>query len=291
VAVVLSVLCAVVYGASDFCGGLASRRTASLGVVVLSQCVGLVLLLAIMPAFGGAPHLADWGYGAFCGIAGAGAVLLLYRALSIGTMGIISPVTAVIGAGVPVAYGVLARHERPSLLAIAGIVAALLAVVCVSIGPGATDETAMSAPRATGTLPPGLLEAIVAGAFFGAFFISLAQTRPEAGMYPLLSARLISLVLLALGGVASGRFAEMRVARPVIALVCACGALDVSANVLFILAAHSGGQLSVVAVLCSLYPASTVTLAGIILGERLVRTQWAGVVMALAGVAAISAAR
>jgi drug/metabolite transporter (DMT)-like permease len=289
VAILFSVLCSVVYGASDFCGGLASRKTAALGVVVLSQCVGLALLLAIMPAFGGMPRPSDWGFGAVCGIAGAGAVLLLYRALSVGTMGIISPVTAVIGAAVPIAFGVAVRHERPSLLATAGIIAALIAVVCVSIGPGGAETTA-AAPRAATVLPPGLLEALLAGTFFGAFFIALAQTRPEAGMYPLLSARLASLVLLALGGVVSGRFAEMRVARPMLALVCACGALDLAANVLFILAAHSGGSLSVVAVLTSLYPAATVTLAGIVLGERLVRVQWAGVVMALAGVAAISAA-
>jgi drug/metabolite transporter (DMT)-like permease len=110
-------------------------------------------------------------------------------------------------------------------------------------------------------------------------------------MYPLLSARLTTLVLLAIVGLAGRQTAQLRVARPVIALVCVCGALDVTANVLFILAAHSGGMLSIIAVLSSLYPASTVALAGIVLGERLVRMQWAGVVMALAGVVAISAAR
>ncbi len=290
-AIVFSVLCAVIYGGSDFCGGLASRRTATLGVVVLSQGVGFVLLLALMPAFGGVPHPGDWIWGACCGIAGGGAIVLLYRGLAIGTMGIVSPVTAVIGAVVPIVYGVVARHERPSLLATAGIVAALIAVVCVSASSG--NDPAADAPARTqrAALPPGLLEALGAGFFFGAFFIALAQTRADAGMYPLLSARLTTLALLAVAGVAGGRVSQMRVARPVIALVCLCGTLDVTANVLFILAAHAGGMLSIVAVLSSLYPASTVALAGIVLGERLVRVQWAGVVMALAGVVAISAAR
>ncbi len=289
-AIVLSVLCAVIYGASDFCGGLASRRTATLGVVVLSQGVGFVLLLALMPVFGGVPQPGDWIWGACCGIAGGGAILLLYRGLSIGTMGIVSPVTAVIGAAVPIVYGILARHERPSLLATGGIVAALIAVVCVSASGGNATSAGEPARAKAAVLPPGLLEALAAGAFFGAFFIALAQTRAAAGMYPLLSARLTTLVLLAIVGLAGRQTAQMRVARPVIALVCVCGALDVTANVLFILAAHSGGMLSIVAVLSSLYPASTVALAGIVLGERLVRVQWAGVFMALAGVVAISAA-
>jgi drug/metabolite transporter (DMT)-like permease len=287
-AVVFSVLCAIVYGSSDFCGGLASRRTATLGVVVLSQAVGFVLLLAVIPVFGGSPATGDGVWGSVCGVAGGGAIALLYRGLSIGTMGVVSPITAVLAAVVPIVYGVAFRGERPVPLASAGILAALIAVVCVSLSPASVDAGEKS--RTARGVPPGLLEALGAGLFFGLYFIALAQTRTGAGMYPLLVARLTSLVLLALGGLVIGRAADLRVARPAIALVIACGAGDVTANVLYVLAAHSG-MLSIVAVLSSLYPASTVALAAIVLHERLARLQWAGVAIAFAGVLAISLAR
>jgi drug/metabolite transporter (DMT)-like permease len=291
VAIVFSVLCAVVYGASDFCGGLASRRTATLGVVFASQGVGFVLLLALMPWFGGTPLDGDWLWGAACGVAGAGALLLLYRGLAIGTMGIVSPVAALLAALVPIAYGVALRGERPSWLTIAGIAVALVAVVCVSVSPGAPAPADAPAPdvRRTFALPPGMPEAIGAGICFGLIFITLAQTRAAAGLTPLLVARLTTVVLVALLGIAGGNTRELRVARPALVAVGVCGALDVAANICYLLAVHSG-LISIVAVISSLYPASTLALAAIVFGERLVRVQWAGVVLALAGVAAISAA-
>jgi drug/metabolite transporter (DMT)-like permease len=289
VAIVFSVLCALVYGAGDFCGGLASKRTATLGVVVVAQFAGLVLLLVVLPFSGGAPVRSDWLWGAVCGISGGGAVGLLYRGLAIGKMGIVSPTTAVIAAAVPILFGVLARGERPSWLAVGGIIAALFAVVCVSAAPDDASDGAGDGERATRKLPPGVLEALIAGTCFGAFFIALAQTRTEAGMYPLLAARIATLAILTAGAFATRHGADLRVARPVLAIALACGVLDLAANVLFMLAVRSG-MISIVAVISSLYPASTVTLAAVLLGERLVRIQWIGVALALGGVAAISAA-
>jgi drug/metabolite transporter (DMT)-like permease len=155
----------------------------------------------------------------------------------------------------------------------------LLAVVLVS-APG----------RGAQLLPAGIPEALLAGLGFGAYFIALAQTRAAAGMVPLLAARATSVVLLVAGGLAFGGLANVRLARPAFALVALCGALDVSANVLYVLAAH-GGLLSLVAVLTSLYPAATVALAAIVLRERLGRVQWIGVVLALGGAAVISAGK
>jgi drug/metabolite transporter (DMT)-like permease len=288
-AILFSILCAVVYGASDFYGGLASRRTATLGVVVVSQGVGFVLLLAFAPLFGGAPVVSDWFWGAMCGIATGAALVLLYRGLAIGTMGVVSPITAVLAAAVPIAYGVILRGERPATTAIAGIVLALAAVVCVSASP-ASETQSGDAPARTALLPPGVIEAIGAGVFFGTIFITLAQTHAAAGMYPLLVARITTFGLFALGGALAGKIADVRVPRSALALVALCGALDVSANVFYVIAVHSG-LISLVAVISSLYPASTVALAAIVLRERLVRIQWAGVAMALAGVAAISVSR
>ncbi len=286
-AVVLALACAIVYGSADFFGGLASRRAATVGVVVVSQAIGSLLLLAALPFLGGHATAADWAWGAACGVAGAGAVALLYRGLAIGTMGIVSPTTAGLAALVPVAYGIMARGEHPSPLAVAGIAAALVAIILVSLAPPTDAATAASKRRG---LPPGLAEALGAGILFGCFFIALAQSGPAAGLLPLVSARATSLLLLGLGALVFGRVADLRVGRGALPAIVVCGLLDMGANILFLLAARSG-MISVVAVVSSLYPAATVALAGIVLHERLGRTQWTGVGFALAGVIAMSAGR
>ena len=285
--IALALVAALVYGSSDFFGGLASRRASTIGVVVCSQGFGLVLLAIVLPIVGGHAVPGDLAWGAACGVAGAVAIAALYRGLAVGTMGVVSPLSAVLGATIPMLFGIAVHGERPSRLACAGIAAALVAVVCVS---AAGDK-----PQSPGTtrtlfaLPAGVPEALLAGIAFGAFFIALSQTRPEAGMYPLLAARLTSVVLLAAGGLAFGSIANVRVPRASLLLVFACGTLDMSANILYVLAAHTG-LLSIVAVLTSLYPAATVALAAIVLRERLGTLQWIGVALALGGVVAITAA-
>ncbi len=281
-AIFFSLLCAVVYGSADFCGGLATRRTALIAVVTLSQCSGLVLLLAVVPFFGGAPAASDWWWGAASGIAGGLAIALLYRGLAIGTMGIVSPITAVLAALVPVAFGTPVRGERPSALTFVGIAAAVVAVACVSASPGDGPR-----PERRAAFPPGLLEAFGAGLLFGAFFIGLAQTHTAAGMLPLLAARFAASAMLLAGALALGKARDLRVSPAALPLIILCGVLDGGANIFYVLAAH-GGMLSVVAVLSSLYPAATVALAAIVLGERLTLVQQIGVGVAVAGVCAIS---
>jgi drug/metabolite transporter (DMT)-like permease len=278
-AIAFALAAAIVYGTSDFLGGLASRRTSTISVVIASQAVGLLLLAVVVPMTSGHAAASDIAWGALCGIAGAAAIALLYRGLAIGTMGIVSPISAVLGASIPLIYGVALRAERPTWFAFAGIAAALAAVVCVSAVPGA---------RRTRGLPPGLLDGILAGVGFGAYFILLAQTRGDAGLVPLLAARATSVALLVAGGLAFGGAANLDVARPALALVVFCGALDASANVLYVFAAHAG-LLAIAAVLTSLYPAATVALAALVLRERLGRVQWIGVALALGGAAAIAA--
>jgi drug/metabolite transporter (DMT)-like permease len=291
-AIAFALACALVYGAADFLGGVASRRVSAVAVVVWSQAVGLVVLLLVLPFLGGSPRPPDLLWGMACGCAGGFAVALLYRALAIGTMGIISPVTAVLAAAVPVAFGV-ARGERPAPLAVLGIAFAMLAVVLVSAAtprPTAADADApLARLEKARRFPPGIPEAIGAGVAFGFLFIGLSQTRAEAGLFPMLAMRLTSLSLLVGGGLLVRQ--PLRVSRPSFRTIAFAGALDMIANVFFVIAAHSGGALSVVAVVASLYPAGTVALAAIVLHERLVRVQWAGVAMAFAGVVCISLAR
>lgn len=285
--VALALVAALVYGSSDFFGGLASRRASTIGVVVCSQAFGLVLLGIVLPFAGGHPALGDFAWGAACGVSGAIAIAALYRGLAIGTMGVVSPLSAVLGATIPMLYGILVHGEQPSWLAYAGIAAALIAVVCVSAAGDPPDQRAPV--RHLFGLPAGVPEALLAGVAFGAFFITLAQTRADAGMYPLLAARLTSVALLALGGLAFGGVANVRVPRATLLLVFACGTLDMSANILYVLAAHSG-LLAIVAVLTSLYPAATVALAATVLRERLGALQWLGVALAFGGALAIAAA-
>jgi drug/metabolite transporter (DMT)-like permease len=296
VPIALALAGAILYGAADFFGGLASKRSPTAAVVAWSQGIGFALLAIAVVAIGSHPAASDLAWGAFCGVFGALGVALLYRGLAIGTMGVVSPITAVLAAAIPVLYGVVVRGERPSLLADAGIVAALLAVVCVSAASGSDNApTAGTAPqppaRRASKLPPGLLEALGSGVGFGAFFICLAQTRPEAGVVPILAARCTSAVLIVAGGALVSGPASLRVERGGWPAVLACGAFDVSANVMYVLAIHSGGMLAVVAVLTSLYPASTVALAAAALHERLERLQWIGVALAFGGAVAIALPR
>jgi drug/metabolite transporter (DMT)-like permease len=285
-AIALALAAALIYGASDFLGGLASRRTSTISVVVWSQGLGLLLLGVVLPIAGGRPLAGDFLWGALCGVSGAIAIALLYRGLAIGTMGVVSPLSAVIGASIPLIYGVAFRGERPTGFACAGIAAALLAVVCVSAS-GRTAATERETHARAHLLPAGVPEALLAGVAFGAFFITLAQTRADAGMYPLLAARGTSLVLVVAAGLAFGGVANIRVARPALPPVLLCGTLDMCANVLYLLAAHHG-LLAIVAVLTSLYPAATVALAAIVLRERLRRLQWIGVGLALGGAVAVT---
>jgi len=283
--IALALAAALVYGASDFLGGLASRRTSTISVVIWSQGLGLLLLAVVVPIAGGHAVASDVAWGGLCGVAGAAAIALLYRGLAIGTMGVVSPISAVLGAAIPLIFGVALRGERPTWFAYAGIAAALLAVTCVS---AANREDGDRAKRErTGLLPAGVTEALLAGVGFGAFFIALAQTRADAGMVPLLAARVTSIALLVAGGLSFNGPAALRVARPALPIVLFCGLLDMSANVLYVLAAHHG-MLAIVAVVTSLYPAATVGLAAIVLRERLGRLQWTGVALALGGVAAIA---
>ncbi|HEY4439853.1 MAG TPA: EamA family transporter [Candidatus Elarobacter sp.] len=287
-AIVLALACALVYGAADFLGGVAARRVSALAVVVWSQAVGLVVLVPALLILGGSPRPVDLAIGAACGVAGGFAVALLYRGLAIGTMGVVSPITAVLAAAVPVAYAI-ARGERPAPLAIAGIACALAAVVLVSAATPKPTEAEQDAPiarpRRRHRFPPGIPEAIGAGTAFGFLFIGLAATSAQAGFFPMLAMRVMSLGLIVGGALVLRQ--SLHVARPTFRTIAWAGALDMSANVLFIVAAHNG-PLAIVAVLTSLYPAGTVALAAFALRERLVAVQWVGVVLAFAGVICIA---
>ncbi|MFE3453328.1 EamA family transporter [Nonomuraea sp. NPDC059194] len=276
-AVILATACALVYGTADFYGGLATRRSRVLSVVSLSQIAGLALVVAMMPLLPGAlsEGAITWGLGA--GLAGAAGMVLFYRALATGVMSVVAPTTAVTSAALPVLFG-LASGERPAVMALVGVVLALLSVLLVSRGGPAVEQRSSAS---------SVVAALAAGAGFGGFFILLAQAPDGSGLWPLVGARIASISAVVLMAVVSRR--TLKPGSGALGVIAVAGVLDMAANVLYLLAEQQG-MLSLVAVLVSLYPASTLVLARYVLGERLHAVQVAGVAFALGAVALIAVA-
>jgi drug/metabolite transporter (DMT)-like permease len=279
----LAIGSAVLYGAADFTGGLTTRRAGAIPVVLLSQASGLVLLALMLPLLPlASPTRADLLWGAAAGLTGGIGVALLYRALAIGTMALVAPTTAVCAVTIPVVVSVL-LGERLVPLAIAGILLGIVSIVLVS-----RQETGKQAEHhdtaANRRLPPGVGTALASGVAIGFFFLSLAQTSSAAGMWPIVVARMVSVTLF--GAVAIAGKKSLRMPATVAALVIVAGVIDMLANALYLLAVWQG-PLSIVVTLSSLYPASTVLLARVVLGERLNSWQITGVGCALAAIVLI----
>ena len=268
---------AVLYGAADFTGGLATRRASTIPIVLLSQLSGLVSLLLLLPLLdAAAPTRSDMVWGVVAGLTGGIGVALLYRALAIGTMAVVAPTTAVCAVTIPVVVSVF-LGERPEPLAVLGIVLGVASIVLVSKQTTPVGSEGAGYSKGVGT-------ALASGVAIGFFFLALAQTRTEAGMWPLVASRSLSVLLFGVAAIA-GRDA-LRMPAPVLGLAILCGFIDMLANALYLLAARVG-PLSIVVTLSSLYPASTVLLARVVLGERLNLWQVSGVGCALAAVVLI----
>lgn len=273
----LALLSAATFGAGDFLGGLATRRSGPSTTVVLNaHVVGLLFLALLAPLFGTDLQSNDAVWGLLGGVAGAIGLVLLYRGLAIGTMSVVAPVTALGAAVVPVTYGLL-TGERPDLWAIVGAMLSLVAIYLVSRPNDGESGGSMT----------GLAEAIGAGLGFGVFFILLAETSSASGLLPLVLARVASVVVLSLVTLSLGR--SFRVSRAAMWVTIGAGVFDSGANALFLAAARTG-LLTLVAVLSALYPVSTILLARVVLGERLGRGQKLGLAIGLAGVVMIAAA-
>ena len=279
VASALALTSALVYGAADFLGGLATKRGSTVfSAVVWSQATGLLLVLLALPLLPPAsPTAADLAWGAASGLAGGIGLAFLYRGLAVGVMSVVAPVTAVCAVIIPVAVGV-ALGERPSGAASAGIVLALVAIVLIS----QSGETDGGGKRARTGVPI----AIASGVAIGIFLVCLERTGPAAGLWPLVPARVVSVSFFAVAGILARESLVPR--RESWSIVVGGGALDMVANVLYLLAVRQG-PLSIVATLTSLYPAGTILLARIVLHERLRFVQQAGVACAVLAIVLIVA--
>ncbi|HEY5294993.1 MAG TPA: EamA family transporter [Gaiellaceae bacterium] len=264
----------VVWGAADFSGGSLTKRLPAFAVTVVSQAAGFVALLVAV-AVRGHVDSRSLALGIVAGLGGGAGLAAFYRALSLGTMSVVSPLVAC-GAVVPFALAV-ATGERPAVLAAIGALCALGGAVLASL----EERRSSSADRSR-----AVVLAVVAALSLGLFvyFLGLGSREGDA-LSALVGARIGSLgVLLALAG---ARRAPLKLPRSSLLAVMAVGLADMTANTLFAVASGHG-LLALVAVLGSLYPVVTVLLAHMLLGERLTRTQKFGIGVALAGVLAIA---
>jgi drug/metabolite transporter (DMT)-like permease len=276
-ALALALACSISYGLADFAGGLAARGAHVLRVVAITAPASLALQVVLVPVLG-----TDWspgalGWGAASGVASVAAFALLYRTLAVGPMSVLSPITAVVSGALPVAAG-LAFGERPGALAVAGMLLAGAAIVLISAAPDVDRRRPSSG---------ALLLALAAGTAIAAQLVCFERAPEDSGVAPLVVGRTVASVL-AIGVVVAWR-ARLGAERPSASLSAAAGLLDSAANLLFLLAVREG-ELAVVAVVAALYPAATLAMARVVLGERLTAAQAGGLGVAAGAVALLALA-
>lgn len=267
---------ATTYGIADYLGGRATRQSPAPAVTFAGQSVALILLCGLVYASGtSVMGRTDFLWSAGAGFGGALALVTFYRAMAVGPMTVVAPITAVVNIAMPVIVGI-AQGERPSAVSYVGIGLAPIAVAL--IGDVLSSKQTHVQSRA-------IWLSLIAGTGFGLIFVCLAQTSDDAGLWPLLAQRMTSVPTVAIVGLIGYR--SLRVTRNVGTFAILSGVLDTLANSLYLTAARSG-MLSLVGVITSLYPASTVILAMRIDKERIHKGQMLGVGVAIASVVAIS---
>ena len=278
--VVLGLLAAVLYGVGDFAGGigarLVQRANSAITVLLHSYPVGVVLMAALLPAFPGQLDGRVLLFGTLGGLSGLLGVAIMYQLMVTAPMNVISPVTAVLAAIVPIVVGV-GIGERPALTAWLGIALGIGAVLLVS--------------RTNDDHPHGrigvriLALAFLSGVGFGLYFVFLARAGDDSGLWPLLISRIASAI--AVVPLAFRMRAVARISGRVLGIAVLAGACDALANMAFLLATREG-LLSLASVLTALYPAVTVLLAVIVLREHTSNTQRLGLALAAASVVLIT---
>ena len=304
---VLGLTGALIFGSADFLGGLAAKRMSSLLVTAVAAASGLVALLLTLPFVAGvwSPTAVLWG--GLSGVSGAIAISLLYACLAIGPMSILSPLTAVVSAVVPMTVG-LAGGDRLAPIGYWALGLALVAVVLVGFVPerGAVRPSLL-----------GVLMALGSGTMIGAFMVMIDLTPADSGLVPLVMNRAVnaSIMFSVVGLLALVALRRRRALVPArsdsdsdsdsdsasasasmpatdapppprstlaigLRLAVACGVIDVLANVLLLLGMRAG-DLSVMSVLTAMYPAGTILLAAVVLRERIAPVQWLGLALAL----------
>ncbi|QGG40238.1 EamA family transporter [Aeromicrobium yanjiei] len=273
-AIVLSLVSALAYGVSDFLGGIFSKRASAWQIAVVGQSSSTVFSLAVALVVGGSPTGRDLLFGSLAGLGGGFGAAFLYRGLSSARMGVVAPISAIGAALIPVAVGLL-TGDRPSGMALVGVVCAFPAIALIS---RVVDDD----PAHRG----GVLDGVLAGVGFGMLFVFLGQIGDDAGLLPLAASQGTSIVAVIVTATVLRQawFPRDRAAWAAVSM----GPLGATAQGAFIYATHHG-LLSIVSVISSLYPASTVLLAAVLLRERIHRWQGMGLVFAALAVALVAA--
>ena len=260
------------WGASDFIGGYASRRANAFLIAVMAHGSGLLLVAAIAVAeHSSLPSNRSLGWALAAGLSGGLALALFYRALASGRMGLAAPVSAVLGAAIPTAFGIFSEG-LPHPLQIAGFLLAGLGIWMVS-------RPEVSRP------PEGIGLAVLAGIGFAGFFMCIKQAGNGSAFWIAAASRASSLVLTGVIVLLSRTFRDTGAFHSGLAVLAGC--LDVSGSVLFIRASQTG-RLDAAVVLTSLYPVVTVLLARLFLREHFTRWKAIGMIAALLAVPMIS---
>jgi drug/metabolite transporter (DMT)-like permease len=295
--VALGLASAAIWGTSDFVGGIVARRLPSSAVVTLSHLLSLALLVSLALIHKSAwPDTRSVVYGALAGVACGTGVMVLYKALALGGMGLTAAVSGVLAAVLPVLWA-FSTEGLPRLPQLAGIVLAAVAIWMIARAPGSPSSK------------QAILLGAAAGASFGFLFILLKLAGRGGVLWPLAWSRLASATLAAIvTWIGARRIGARRIGTPVVAkvdakldarpkllwpgwavlgLIAIAGIFDASGNTFYTMATRLG-RLDIAAVLSSLYPASTILLAAVLLKERTTRSQAAGMALALVAVVLIS---
>ena len=275
-AIFLSLAAALLSGSGDFLGGLASRRDRVMSVVLVNHLAGVVTVFALGPVFGGSLDGPTILWGSLAGLSGAMAVIALYSGFARSSIAVVSPIAAV-GAAVWPALWEVARGDLPTGIVVVGLVLGIIAIWTISSGGHISESDDVAT---------GVRFGLLAGLGFGALLIFLSLAATDSGIWGLLPARIAgSLVLLVIVARLPGKLLP---GRGAITPAIGAGLLVTLGNGLFIIATTKG-SLAVVSVISAMFPAATVVLAWLVLGERLTRQRRLGLALALIAVGLVAA--
>jgi drug/metabolite transporter (DMT)-like permease len=274
IVLVMAIAAALVYGVSDFFGGIAARRLRTFPSTLITYAVATVVIVVAWPLVPGTWTVGAAGTGSLAGVFAIVGFLAFYAALAIGPISLLSPLIAVLSSLVPVIVAVIAG-ERLGALTVVAIVAAVVAAGLISLHrtSGSTRVTTRA-----------ILLAVVAGVMLG-LSIAVLDFAPEgSGLIPAVVELVVGLVIVAVVFAVAGRTGtpeETTTPIPRARLFAAIGGVLLGAANALIVLALAGGELAIVSVLVGLYPVATVILAAVVLHERMSRVQVAGVGLAV----------
>jgi len=278
-ATLLALLSSLLWGSADYHAGNLSKRLPSIIVLGINQAFGLFfgIILVLITSGWINPDLARDGYflnGALAGLCGYAGLLCLYAGLSSGRMGVVSPISS-LSVLIPLFFALIINGDELSKPVMMGVAAAIIGGFLAS------------GPELTSGLPirPVLL-ALGAALGFGSALTFMAIGSQQSSLLTMVTMRATTFFVSGAIFIKRGNIGGLTWKE--IPLLAAIGIADFSANLLLGVATTKG-LVSIAMVLGSLYPIATALLAYLFLHERLHKAQYLGVVLAVGGVALISA--